>query len=230
MDMTNLRQAISDILIAQPMIGATDQDIIKWKTKEIMRLVSIPDECTCPVLKVNPHNTSKCYLCGRVIPKKPKQEFCECKEPEEYVERSSATGDKNYTGQCSKCCKPIHPEPKPSISDLSEGGIKEYKRLTKELASEEEIRNIIYKQLDSKVWETETGCVVMPSKQKEGLSNELTHALVGKIGKIEPKPELANDLKEKITKILEHIFATYDHNEIDKGTDDILVLVDKRNQ
>lgn len=33
--------------------------------------------------------------------------FCECKEPKEYIERSSATGDKNYTGLCVKCMKPI---------------------------------------------------------------------------------------------------------------------------
>lgn len=35
------------------------------------------------------------------------QEVCTCKEPQEYTERNSATGDKVYTGQCIKCLKPL---------------------------------------------------------------------------------------------------------------------------
>ncbi len=33
------------------------------------------DKCTCPILKVNSHNTNKCYLCGKVLPEKPKTEI-----------------------------------------------------------------------------------------------------------------------------------------------------------
>jgi len=48
----SLDQQISDILKAQPMIGATDQDIIKWKTHEIMKLIFKP---------IQPHTNVNCY-------------------------------------------------------------------------------------------------------------------------------------------------------------------------
>ena len=40
--MDDIEQKITDILNAQAMIGATNEDIIKWKTHEIMNLVSKP--------------------------------------------------------------------------------------------------------------------------------------------------------------------------------------------
>ena len=40
--MDKLEQQISDILKAQPMIGATNEDIIAWRIQEIMELVSEP--------------------------------------------------------------------------------------------------------------------------------------------------------------------------------------------
>jgi len=117
---------VEKILKMQPMIGATEGDEIKWKTKMIMELASPPqstctcaiqeycaihkplpqkgehkffgipiridetlepgqrylindeyckalpqkdkvDECICPSPQPNPHNTSKCFICDKIL-------------------------------------------------------------------------------------------------------------------------------------------------------------------
>ena len=47
------------------------------------------------------------YELDKMHKTQPQQEYCGCKEPNEHIERSSATGDKHYTGFCLNCGKYI---------------------------------------------------------------------------------------------------------------------------
>ncbi len=107
---------------------------------------------------------------GNPIWEKPQQEFCECFSP--FPRRID---------KCNVCGKPLSPQSEKL-----------------ELASEEELRDIIHKHT-SEMLDNPDAYGIYPTTK---FYNNLIHALVGKVSKSEPKPELA---KEK--EIEAHIFS-----------------------
>jgi len=173
-----------------------------------------------------PQQEGRCVKCGSIVQKegcpvcggkqytpiKPQQEFCECKEPNlAFVSNETV---------CHRCCKPIHPEPKPELasecpkcdgSGETDDGGSEFRDREYSKCPECNGTGILLPSNKEKDYWDDYKDWLKRLKEGDKSKDELTpeesyikhekemivHALVGKVGKIEPKKEI-KDEKEPI--------------------------------